>query len=210
MALDSLVLQGSIHRSDRHGAHHLDSVRQDIGVHQIDGGNHRDDVHRLVHVHERRLEIVHDLERTLRLDRAGSSSASRSKRLSIERDHQRIDEVATCHGTSSGGNTGMLEVPPLTEPPSTVAECIPEHEAVLQDDILNIIGARLEAEHKTGAAIHKDVSLRWSEILKRGLPSDEVRKLREKYPVPVNCTFISVPKLNTEITAAVQETAVKG
>ncbi|KAK2578843.1 hypothetical protein KPH14_012198 [Odynerus spinipes] len=78
----------------------------------------------------------------------------------------------------------MLEVPPLTEPPSTVAECIPEHKAVLQDDILNIIGARLEAENKTGAAIHKDVSLRWSEILKRGLPSDEVRKLREKYPVP--------------------------
>lgn len=38
---------------------------------------------------------------------------------------------------------------------------------------------------------------------------EEIKKLIEKHPPPENCSFISVPKLNAEIIAAVQETAIK-
>jgi len=31
----------------------------------------------------------------------------------------------------------------------------------------------------------------------------------EKYPIPENCGFLSVPKLNAEIKATVQESAIK-
>ena len=84
-----------------------------------------------------------------------------------------------------------------------------EHEIELQQEVLEVIGARLESDKKHAAAIHKDIALRWAEILRNGLPAEEVKKLLTKHPPPENCTFISVPKLNAEIIAAVQETAIR-
>ena len=46
------------------------------------------------------------------------------------------------------------------------------------------------------------------DILKKGLDSDEVKKLTEAYPLPENCTIIETPKLNAEVKAAVQETTI--
>lgn len=37
---------------------------------------------------------------------------------------------------------------------------IPEHEIELQPEIVDVIGARLESDKKTAAAVHKDVALR--------------------------------------------------
>lgn len=89
------------------------------------------------------------------------------------------------------------------DPPNDAPQEIPEHEIELQQEIVDVIGARLESDKKTAAAVHKDVALRWSEIVKKGLPPEEVKSLLEKYPIPENCDFIAVPKLNAEITAAV-------
>lgn len=97
----------------------------------------------------------------------------------------------------------------LTELPSNVPEEVPEHEIELQQEVVDVIGARLDSDKKTAAAVHKDVALRWSEIMKKGLPPEEVKFLLEKYPIPENCNFISVPKLNAEISAAIQESAIK-
>ena len=84
-----------------------------------------------------------------------------------------------------------------------------EHEIELQQEIPEVIGARLKSDKKHAAAILIDIALRWAKILRNGLPAEEVKKLVTKYPSPDNCTFISVPKLNAEIIAAVQETAVR-
>lgn len=72
-----------------------------------------------------------------------------------------------------------------------------------------MIGARLKSNKRTAEAVHKDVALRWSEIVKKGLLLEEVKLLLGKYQTPNNCSFISVPKLNVEITVAVQESAIK-
>lgn len=63
---------------------------------------------------------------------------------------------------------------------------IPEHEIDLQQEVLEVIGSRLESDNKLADAIHKDVALRWAEILRNGLPAEEVKKLLEKYPSPQN------------------------
>lgn len=86
---------------------------------------------------------------------------------------------------------------------------VPEHEVELQQELLNVLGARLESEKRTDSAIHKDVALRWSDIVKQGLPEEEVNRLLQKYPVPENCPFIAIPKLNAEINASVQENTIK-
>ena len=44
--------------------------------------------------------------------------------------------------------------------------------------------------------------------MKKGLTSDEVKKLTEAYPPPENCTMIGAPKLNAEVKAAVQEATI--
>lgn len=100
--------------------------------------------------------------------------------------------------------TGAAEV--RTEGLPTI---IPEHEIDLQQEVLEVIGSRLESDNKLADAIHKDIALRWAEILRNGLPTEEVKKLLEKYPPPQNCTIIAVPKSNAEIISAVQETAIK-
>lgn len=67
----------------------------------------------------------------------------------------------------------------------------------------------LETDKKLPSAIHKDVALRGAEILRNGLSAEEVKKLMDKYPPPENRAFISVPKLDAEIIAALQESAIK-
>lgn len=96
-----------------------------------------------------------------------------------------------------------------TEIPNEVAQEVPDHKVELQQELVEVIGAHLESDKKVAAAIHKDIALRWAEIIKKGLPQEEVKLLVEKYPTSENCGFISVPKLNAEITAAVQEAAIK-
>lgn len=90
-----------------------------------------------------------------------------------------------------------------------VPAIIPEHEIDLQQEVLEMIGFRLESDINLADAIHKDVALCWAEILRNGLPAEEVKKLLEKYPSPKNCTIIAIPKLNAEIISAVQETVIK-
>ena len=102
--------------------------------------------------------------------------------------------------------TGAAEAGTRTEEPPSI---IPDHEIDLQQEVLEVIGSRLESDNKLADAIHKDVALRWAEILRNGLPAEEVKKLLEKYPSLQNCTIIAVPKLNAEIISAVQETAIK-
>ena len=71
-----------------------------------------------------------------------------------------------------------------------------------------VFGPRVEPESVRGPAIHKDLAAHWIDVLKKGLTSDEVKKLTEAYPPPENCTMIGAPKLNAEVKAAVQEATI--
>lgn len=154
-------------------------------------------------------------------DRTRSRSISRHTSPSIREILEAGKNTLDNHESRRDDEAQATEVPAVrppdnrapealpTELPSDAPQEVPEHEIELQQEIVDIIGARLESDKKTAAAIHKDVALRWSEILKKGLPPEEVKILLEKYPTPENCGFISVPRLYVEITAAVQESAIK-
>lgn len=157
-------------------------------------------------------------------ERSASRYSSRSSVAQSILSHSSIRRSRSRVGNHDSRRTEVTEVTkvPAVEPtdnraqgalpleiPTDAPQEIPEHEINLQQEIVNVIGARLETDKKTAEAVHKDVAFRWSEIIKKGLPSEEVKSLLEKYPTPINCDFISVPKLNAESTAAVQESAVK-
>lgn len=77
----------------------------------------------------------------------------------------------------------------------------------LNGDVLSIIGQRLEPERVLAAPVHSSFAVRWMEILKLGLPSDEKNDLIKKYPPPKNCEFLDPPKLNPEIVHTMNDTA---
>lgn len=54
-------------------------------------------------------------------------------------------------------------------------------------------------------AVHPDIALRWKEIIKQGLPSEEKISLIKKYTSPGNCIEIEAPKLNQEVRVALTE-----
>ncbi|XP_046746403.1 uncharacterized protein LOC124411354 [Diprion similis] len=81
----------------------------------------------------------------------------------------------------------------------------PEHETDLQEDVLNVLGPRLEPDQKKAPSLHKDIVIRWMEIFKKGLSKEENKNLVEKYNIPENCGFIAAPVLNSEVIAAVQD-----
>ena len=74
--------------------------------------------------------------------------------------------------------------------------------------MLEVMGKRLDPERSLASAIHNDLVVRWSEIIKKGLPDEERTSLYKKYPVPENCMDIEPPKLNPEVKASLSESVV--
>lgn len=59
------------------------------------------------------------------------------------------------------------------------------------------------------ASIHSGIIPIWSLILKTGLTEDAADTLVTKYPPATNCPLMAAPKLNSEIVASVNETALR-
>lgn len=57
-------------------------------------------------------------------------------------------------------------------------------------------------ERVYGPPIHKNVIVRWKDVLKEGLPVEERNNLLKKYHQPQNCVFSEGPKINPEIKSA--------
>lgn len=83
------------------------------------------------------------------------------------------------------------------------SQAISEFEIELQQEIINMIGVCLELDKKTAAAVHKDKTLCWSEILKKVLQATF-----GKIPNSGELWFYLDSKLNAEISA-VQEAVIK-
>ncbi|XP_074110239.1 uncharacterized protein LOC141534655 [Cotesia typhae] len=82
-------------------------------------------------------------------------------------------------------------------------------EVKLDEKMLEALGKRLDPEKKTAPAVHKDLFLRWKEILKNGLPKEEREKILAKYPTPENCLTLEPQKMNAEIKASLLEPLIK-
>lgn len=99
--------------------------------------------------------------------------------------------------TSSSDSTSQ-------KPPPTTSEAT-KPERVLSGEVLNVIGPRIATERVLEPPVHSSFAVRWAEIIKLGLPTEEKDVLVKKYPPPENCTFLDPPKLNVQVQRALNE-----
>lgn len=75
----------------------------------------------------------------------------------------------------------------------------------MDPDILTALGEPTEETPKFGPKIHEKLSRLWLPILRKGMEKESKEKLVKEYPIPENCPLLQAPKLNPEISAAVNE-----
>lgn len=80
---------------------------------------------------------------------------------------------------------------------------------MLDPEVLEAIGKRLDTNIQKGPPIHDDIFVRWNDIMKEGLPKEEIKELFKKYGIPENCSLVEPPKLNPEIKASLSEPLTK-
>ncbi|RLU16913.1 hypothetical protein DMN91_010982 [Ooceraea biroi] len=74
---------------------------------------------------------------------------------------------------------------------------------------LGMLGDRIMPDRVLEPAIHKDLAVRWADIIKNGLPVEERKMLLKKFLPPENCTVIDPPKLNLEVKSTLDSTVLK-
>ncbi|KAI8423704.1 hypothetical protein MSG28_012736 [Choristoneura fumiferana] len=75
----------------------------------------------------------------------------------------------------------------------------------LEQDILDILGDDPSTGNPYGENLHKDIASRWQNILVNGLNKDNRITLQKLYLPAENCPYMTAPKLNAEIKAALTE-----
>lgn len=83
----------------------------------------------------------------------------------------------------------------------------PEQPAIpeLDPQILTALGDATEDAPQFGPKIHEKLASLWLPILRKGLEKEAKSKLLKDYQVPENCSLLQAPKLNPEISAAINE-----
>ncbi|XP_046613729.1 uncharacterized protein LOC124302028 [Neodiprion virginianus] len=120
-------------------------------------------------------------------------------------DEVEIDTEQLPAGALGAESTAPVDREQHASVTATDNENQPDHEVDLGEDVLNVIGPRLEPDQKQAPALHKDIVIRWKEIFKKGISNEENKNLVKKYNIPKNCGFIAAPVLNSEVIAAIQE-----
>ncbi|XP_071637821.1 uncharacterized protein [Temnothorax longispinosus] len=86
---------------------------------------------------------------------------------------------------------------------------VPKGEKELSAEIVKMFGERIMPDRTLAPPVHKDLAVRWEDIIKKGLPTEERKSLLKKLPPPENCTAIDPPKLNLEVKSALDNTIIK-
>ncbi|XP_046422443.1 uncharacterized protein LOC124180740 [Neodiprion fabricii] len=120
-------------------------------------------------------------------------------------DEVEIDTEQLPAGALGAESTAPVDREQHASVTTTDNENQPDHEVDLGEDVLNVIGPRLEPDQKKAPALHKDIVIRWKEIFEKGISNEENKNLVKKYNFPENCGFIAAPVLNSEVIAAIQE-----
>lgn len=121
------------------------------------------------------------------------------------------DEVITVRESPLVASDPVIS--PISHPvnneliPSTSEQA--DHEVELEESFRKVIGERMVVDKTLAAAIHRDVAVRWEEIVKMGLPKQELDNTLKKYPPPINLTQIEPPRLNPEVKAALDINHIK-
>lgn len=121
-----------------------------------------------------------------------TASADVANVTNVTSGEQIIDKTSTIRTDNALATT-------LTAPAAPV-------ESVLNEYVLSLLGDAPRAELELGPAIHKDISLRWDEILSKGLKEEIKNKIVEEYTIPINLDKLVPPKLNAEVISALAST----
>lgn len=74
----------------------------------------------------------------------------------------------------------------------------------LDENILKVLG-EVQENKIAGENIHNDLAIRWEMVLKMGLNAEQRVSLIKKYPSINNCKMVEAPKLNSQVTASLNE-----
>lgn len=149
--------------------------------------------------------------------RHSSSSSQTSERTNKSQRRENVQAATLRQETSQEGEQSALRVSGTPHPIAPSAQDQSTEQVDEQDQskipldpkILEVMGERFLQERQLAQAIPNDLSVRWEEILKAGLPSETRVTLVKKYPPPKNCVMMDPPRLNAEIRASLQETVIK-
>ncbi|XP_037963091.2 uncharacterized protein LOC119691941 [Plutella xylostella] len=114
-------------------------------------------------------------------------------------DHETNGNVPEPVDVLENGTNDVLDTEEPSQEPVTVPELDPE--------TLSALGETTEEAPKFGANIHESLSRLWLPILRKGINKETKEKLAKEYLVPENCALLQPPKLNPEISSAVNEGA---
>ncbi|CAH1112494.1 unnamed protein product [Psylliodes chrysocephalus] len=79
----------------------------------------------------------------------------------------------------------------------------------LSGEILEVLGPKQATVSNVSEDIHKDLVIRWEQIIKKGLNIDDREELLKKYPHPQNFVSLCSPKVNPEINEAIDAATKK-
>lgn len=75
----------------------------------------------------------------------------------------------------------------------------------LSQEVIDRLGKRIHQEQTYAPPIHREIAVRWEDIINHGLPDEEKTNLLKKYDLPENCKFSNPPKMNGLIKAVVSK-----
>lgn len=113
---------------------------------------------------------------------------------------------------SPGPSRSASVATPASAPDAVDSSASKDMEVVdpeLDTEILSLLGDAPKPDTKFGKGVHKDLAMRWQEILDKGLLKETKDKLLLEYLIPENCSLLVAPSLNPEVKAALAESMVK-
>ncbi|KAJ2950146.1 hypothetical protein O0L34_g11496 [Tuta absoluta] len=120
-----------------------------------------------------------------------------------------IAESATA-ASSSASTKAQVHAAPAPTGTQTVSDPVAEpQEPELDENILALLGDAPKIDTNLGNATHKDLALRWQEILGKGLPKEGKEKLLQEYLIPKNCDLLVAPELNPEVKSALADVMIR-
>lgn len=85
----------------------------------------------------------------------------------------------------------------------------PQIPAVLEKEILSILGDVPTSPTLFSNPIQPNIAERWSHVLASGLDEEACKQLGNKYPTPENCRLIKPPSINQEVRMALSESVLR-
>ncbi|EFA13647.2 hypothetical protein TcasGA2_TC015885 [Tribolium castaneum] len=75
----------------------------------------------------------------------------------------------------------------------------------LPPEIRKMLGSQSPPSEMMGKPIHEEVAQVWEQTLQKGLNTEEIKDLLQKYPPIANCMLVQAPKLNVEVKRAITQ-----